>query len=252
MISNLEFLYHTKRFSETYIPMHQHSCYELVYYQSGSGTTCLAEIDYRYDPNTFTLIRPGTWHDERHTVDTDVLFIGFQIHNPSFQLSDGMLVETPDYKIKGLLHNIHVEFQNKRPHYHLQLDLLLSTLIIELKRMQHLSESNAKDDKLIYVRNYINEHFKQKLHIETLASMADYSYDRFRHLFKETYGVSPGEYILSKRIKHASELLRHTHISITSIALECGFSTDAQFCTLFKRELGQTPRTYRNLKSVIS
>ncbi|MNG21073.1 Exoenzyme S synthesis regulatory protein ExsA [compost metagenome] len=75
--------------------------------------------------------------------------------------------------------------------------------------------------------------------------MADYSYDRFRHLFKQTYGVSPGEYILNKRIKHAIELLLHTHISITSIAMECGFSTDAQFCTLFKREIGESPRSYR-------
>ncbi|MNR34949.1 Exoenzyme S synthesis regulatory protein ExsA [compost metagenome] len=79
--------------------------------------------------------------------------------------------------------------------------------------------------------------------------MADYSYDRFRHLFKETYGVSPSEYILSRRIHHAMDLLRHTNTSITSIALECGFSTDAQFCTIFKREMGETPRAYRTKAS---
>ncbi|WP_189010535.1 helix-turn-helix domain-containing protein [Paenibacillus marchantiophytorum] len=51
---------------------------------------------------------------------------------------------------------------------------------------------------------------------------------------------------------YLKKLIRHTNISIISIALECGFSTDAQFCTIFKREIGETPRAYRILRSVIT
>jgi AraC-like DNA-binding protein len=59
------------------------------------------------------------------------------------------------------------------------------------------------------------------------------------HLFKNNFGVSPMQYVINKRLEKAA-------LPISTSTLECGFSNIAQFCTMFKREVGETPRAYRN------
>jgi AraC family transcriptional activator of pobA len=98
---------------------------------------------------------------------------------------------------------------------------------------------------LLYTRTFIDENFNQKIAIEDLADIAGYSYHHYRHLFKKKFGVSPIRYLMDKRMEKARSMLRCTDLSITTIAMQCGFSNDAQFCTLFKREIGETPRSYR-------
>jgi AraC-like DNA-binding protein len=245
MIGTLEFLFHGQRQEGTCVSMHQHGCYELVYYRTGRGTTRLADITYDYEPFTFTLIQPNTWHDERRFEETEVIFVGFHVNDASFSLGEGIFQVNDGNELEVILLAMEQELHDKKSHYRLKLNLLVSELVVELMRVVKPERSESTDEKLIYTRNFMNEHFNQKLNIESLAAMAGYSYDRFRHLFKETYGVSPGQYVLNRRIEHASRLLRHSRLSVTAIAMECGFSNDSQLCTIFKRETGEKPRTYR-------
>jgi AraC-like DNA-binding protein len=91
----------------------------------------------------------------------------------------------------------------------------------------------------------MDEHYRQKLSIGSLAEMSGYSYDRFRHLFKERYGSSPLRYLLLKRLDYAKSLLKHTQMHISEVSAASGFVNDAQFCNMFKREIGVTPRAFR-------
>ncbi|WP_438494850.1 helix-turn-helix domain-containing protein [Paenibacillus sp. IHBB 3054] len=96
-----------------------------------------------------------------------------------------------------------------------------------------------------YVLNYMDEHYRHKLSVQSLAEMSGYSYDRFRHLFKERFGHSPLRYLLLKRINYAKSLLLHTQMQIAEVSAAAGFVNDAQFCNMFKREVGLSPRTFR-------
>ena len=91
----------------------------------------------------------------------------------------------------------------------------------------------------------MDEHYLQRLTIASLAELSGYSYDRFRHVFKERYALSPLRYLLLKRLDYAKSLLRHTQLPISEIASVSGFVNDAQFCNMFKREVGLTPRKFR-------
>ena len=85
----------------------------------------------------------------------------------------------------------------------------------------------------------------------TLQEMADevsYSYDHFRHIFKSLTGKSPTDYLISKRVEYACELLSQEDLSCTEIAGICGFASSAQFSAVFKKKLGFSPKSYRNKK----
>ena len=53
-------------------------------------------------------------------------------------------------------------------------------------------------------------------------------------------------YVIKKRVMYACELLETTDLSVTAVALSCGFSDILHFMKIFKRETGTTALEYRN------
>ena len=90
------------------------------------------------------------------------------------------------------------------------------------------------------------EYFRTELNVNELASIAGYTPDYFRILFKEKTGKTPKKYILDKKIDYAKKLLEHSTLSITNISYECGFNYVPQFLVFFKKYAGLTPNQYRN------
>jgi AraC family transcriptional activator of pobA len=246
MFANMDFLYQALRPRSTYMPMHQHNCYELVYYRFGKGTTRIGSVEYLYESNTYTIICPNTPHEERRYEDSDVIFIGFSIVDKNLPpLQEGSYHDESPAPIEKLLLKMKSEMQEKRAYYTEKLNLLVSDTIIEHLRNTNDNPSKTPDDNLYYARTFMDENYNQKMTIDDLAEMVGYSYHHFRHLFKKKFGVSPISYLMFKRLEKARQLLRYTELSVTSIALECGFSNEAQFCTIFKRELGVTSSAFR-------
>lgn len=246
MDAKLEWLYRAIRPEHTYVAYHQHNCCELVYYIDGEGTSRIGDHEFAYLPGHFALIRPSRPHDERRRTVTDVLFIGFRYDERSVALPEGIFRDDGGLIRRSLL-RVQEEFAEKRPHYTAMLNLLVGQLLIECARL--LGESHAlpaAGKRLQYARTFLDEHFHQKIHMSTLADQCGYSYDRFRHLFKEETGYSPLHYLMAKRLDRARDLLIRSDWPVAEIASRCGFSSDAQFCHIFKRESGMTPRQFRD------
>lgn len=92
---------------------------------------------------------------------------------------------------------------------------------------------------------FIEEHLGDDIGIATLATLAGYSPDHFARLFKQSFGLSPYQYILQRRVERAKALLRDRTRSIAEIALQCGFASQAHFHTAFKARTGVTPGVFR-------
>ena len=233
MEATLDFLFRVDRRAEETIPFHRHRCYELVYYVAGEGLTRIGRREWTYRAGDFAVVRPHTLHDERRTAASDVVCVGFALPETGAPpLAEGVF---RDDEAEPLL-----------PHLARMLDLLASQLAVELDRRLPAESPAEAEDPFQYTLNYMNEHFSQKVDFASLSALAGYSYDRYRHLFKERTGLSPGQYIVDKRLEHACKLLRQSSLSVSAIAMECGFSNDAQFCSVFKRELRLTPKQYRD------
>jgi len=245
-VKRLSFLFTTVRAKEAYITLHQHSCFELVYYYSGKGRTRIASVEYGFKENTFALMAPGVMHDEEHGEASEVMVVGFQGERLGTSSINGVYEDKKDRTFRNIVDRMRREFYEQKEGYTEMLDLLTGELLIELRRRFGLRNGpRPVEDKLQYARNYMDAHFQQKINIATLAEMSGYSYDRFRHLFKEMNGVAPLQYLFEKRMELARSLLLNSQVSVSDIAFEAGFVNDAQFCSMFKRETGETPRSYR-------
>lgn len=99
--------------------------------------------------------------------------------------------------------------------------------------------------KIADTLDYINEHISETMTLQMLADRIYLSKDRFSHLFKETTGYSPIEYIIRKRINVACKLLLNSDMTIQEIASACNFCTAAYFSKTFAKHMNLTPGEYR-------
>jgi transcriptional regulator GlxA family with amidase domain len=95
---------------------------------------------------------------------------------------------------------------------------------------------------------YIHTQYAEPLSREEIADHVGISADYLTDCFRQELGITPSTYIRRYRIRRACELLQGTNQSITQIALVVGFSEGAHFTRTFQREMGTTPRAYRDSK----
>jgi len=92
---------------------------------------------------------------------------------------------------------------------------------------------------------YIQEHFKERLTLELVASKVFVNPKYFSHVFKREMGVSFTEYVIGLKIEHACKLLETTNYHAYRISIECGFSDPSYFNRVFCAQMNMTPQTYR-------
>ena len=99
--------------------------------------------------------------------------------------------------------------------------------------------------RLKRVVDYIDAGMSSKMTSRDLAAVAGLSRMHFASQFRAATGLRPHEFLLQRRIRRATELMRDTTMPIMEIALTVGFQTQAHFTTVFKRFTGCTPRSWR-------
>lgn len=101
------------------------------------------------------------------------------------------------------------------------------------------------DPRIQEICLYVQNHLSEPLHPSALAKRAFVSAGHFRYLFRETFGVSPSDYIRQARIQKAQEMLQSSTLSVKSIAEATGFSDYRKLIRVFKKENGMSPTEYR-------
>jgi len=84
-----------------------------------------------------------------------------------------------------------------------------------------------------------------RLSLDTLAAEAAVSSFHFLRIFEQVVGVTPGQYMLSTRLRHAAVRLRRSNDAIATVALDCGFDDLSTFNRQFRRATGLPPGVYR-------
>ncbi len=95
--------------------------------------------------------------------------------------------------------------------------------------------------------NYLENDCEFKLNMRDLANMDNVSLRYFEKLFKEYSGVSPKEYMDSRRISFVKIFLSEKNISLEEIAQRLSFYDSGHLCRFFKQKTGLTPTEYKKL-----
>lgn len=238
-MSELIFCFSSDKKENDYILPHMHSCWELVCYWKGGGETRIGETSYAFTDGTFALIPPCCKHDERHTQDGNLCCIGFEADLPS---NIGSVFSEDDPTLRNTVERILREARAHLAKSEEMLSLLIQELILLLHRRE--GEKRLPLQEFALARRFLEENSHTDLKLSTLAKSYGWSYDYFRHRFKEAYGVSPQSYLIVCRLENARKMLGSTDKNCTEIAYLCGFSDSAQFSTMFRRAYGVSPKKY--------
>lgn len=109
-----------------------------------------------------------------------------------------------------------------------------------------------KYDLLQPVLTYINMNYDKPITLDMLAKKFGYSKSGFSHIFSKTLGTSPIKYINDIRLNSACEMLSSTNLSISAIAITCGFNDPLYFSRLFFKKYKTTPSEYRKSNQMFS
>lgn len=92
---------------------------------------------------------------------------------------------------------------------------------------------------------YVDEHLQEKITLQTAADFVYKNSSYLSRLFKQSMGVSFSDYLISARIRKATELLEHSSLPVEEIAARVGIENTSYFYKFYKRETGRTPRESR-------
>lgn len=81
--------------------------------------------------------------------------------------------------------------------------------------------------------------------LDAAARAHDLSPFHFLRLFSRVLGVTPHQYLVRARLRHAARLLAEEERSITEVALDVGFGDLSNFVRTFHRAAGVSPRAFR-------
>lgn len=107
-----------------------------------------------------------------------------------------------------------------------------------------LQYRNHLNDRVHTVQEWMIHNFHKKITTEALAEKSNTSARHLTRLFKETTGITIGQYLEKLRIDHAIHLLQEKN-KVQMIANQCGLESANQLRQLFKKYLGITPSEYK-------
>lgn len=260
--------------------MHRHPVYHIILIEKGEGRFFIKDQNYKIRKRDLVLISP----DEKHQFTPDssnpyeYLQVTFDLldqqQRPTFynfaelfkKLNGGnskniyYLKSGDSKKLRDVMKKF-IPF-GETPQYDRRFEsgteLLIFELLMKISELLCFStyKVNAeKQEQLIpeivtRVRNYLKEHYKEKVNLHQLSRDLAISPFHLSRRYKELSGQTIFESLLEIRIEIASNLLKHSFLSIKEIASQTGFQDVYYFSKCFKKKFGIPPRAYaRSLES---
>ncbi|GLO62845.1 AraC family transcriptional regulator [Vibrio sp. MACH09] len=151
-----------------------------------------------------------------------------------------------DSQIRQLIQMLVMEMQTSPD------DLLLSracndTILALLHRHISSFSSDCREQRidLDVIDRYIETHISKKISVLQLAGSVFLGESQFHTLFKEQSGITPHQYVLTKRIDMAKTLIEQGKLSLSHIADLTGFTGQSTFTHAFSRLQGLSPSQYK-------
>ncbi len=241
---------------------HNHSTVEMILVDEGELQVNIDDENYLAQKGDLIIYNANTMHCEisqsPNAVKMYVIRFG-NIHLANMKknvfvptnFSPVFATEELFDKMKFYFINIYDEFVAKKDNSDRIASNDLQSLLIYIYRMlgkQHNSTILAMgNDTFLTIRHYLDSNYTKKITLENLEKMFFISKFHINHLFVKNCNSSVIKYVTQCRIMLAKDLLMETALSISQIALRCGYSDANYFYRTFKKTTGNTPTDYRKI-----
>jgi len=125
---------------------------------------------------------------------------------------------------------------------------LLASRLVEVVsgRSREPAPAKARDRRrAVEAALWIDANSHREIDLERAASEAGISPFHFLRLFANVLGVTPHQYLVRSRLRHAARLLADDDLPITDVAYGVGFGDLSNFVRTFHRAAGVSPRRFR-------
>lgn len=235
---------------------HTHSYTELFYIIGGNGQFQIDDERFPVRAHQLVIVNPNIIHTElsyeAHPLEYIVLGIeGLEISIPETNESRYCVYTLPpENKVLTCMQNILLEMQEREPEHPMVCQAYMDILVVQLMRntgtsMTQVSGSSPTNRQCATIRRYIDNHYKEQLTLDLLAAEANVNKYYLAHAYKQTYGISPINYMISRRIQEGKRLLVETDLSLSQISGILGFSSASYFSQSFRKAEGISPAEYR-------
>jgi AraC-like DNA-binding protein len=129
-----------------------------------------------------------------------------------------------------------------------EVGLLFASRFVEVvaQRSPHAPAPRARDRRrAVDAAVWIDAHAHEAIDLERAAEVAGLSAFHFLRLFASILGVTPHQYLVRCRLRHAARLLAESDRAITDVAYDVGFGDLSNFVRSFHRAAGMSPRAFR-------
>jgi len=121
----------------------------------------------------------------------------------------------------------------------------LETAFLQSYRAVECSREQVIPEQMLRIRQILDFKYREKISLSDLAEEVPCSEPYLCAKFKKTFGISPTDYLLQRRMNIAGHLLRTTDLRINEISRNVGYDDIYYFSRSFKKRIGSSPSAFR-------
>lgn len=242
--------------------LHTHACTEIFYVVGGSGKFNIEGKLLPVTTDDMVIVNPNVEHTEvsynKRPLEYIVLGVEGLEYSAGEDADERWFMTNLQNAREALLHALREmlrEIEFKAVGYELICQDLLEVLILRLMRhaglqflptkTEHRKPGRKPSKECAAVRHYIDNHFKENINLDMLSELVHVNKYYMVHSFTKEYGISPINYLISRRIEESKYLLSDTDHSLSQISHMLGFSSPSYFSQSFRRLEGMSPMEFR-------
>ncbi|MBQ8696644.1 MAG: helix-turn-helix transcriptional regulator [Clostridia bacterium] len=214
-------------------------CSSLAFRISGSGRIECGGKEHFINTNDIVYLPQNLGYDAEYT-DTEMIAIHF------VTARDDTEIEVYSFENGEQIYKLFLDalslWEKKEPAHTVYTMSALYAILGEILERQTKAKLPAHFLRAVA---FINQNYKRNISIDAVCAEAGISATVFRRLFREHYGKTPVEYIVTMRLEHAADLISGGTL-VEIAAYESGFNDPKYFARVVKKRMGCTPRELKN------
>lgn len=236
---------------------------EVLYVEHGEGEVFIGGTHYPVKDGDLILINPAQEHyEDFHKSSQSPVLFHFELlslHIHGLPVNYICPLNSPPVTSVKNLRNIFSQYYKAIFHecreqkfgYEQIVYTKLENLILMIVRLyadyfpiQTLTDT-SESNLAIAIKTYIDCSYRQNIRLADIAETMSVNPYYISRVFSTYFGCSPINYLISRRLNEAKQMLVTSQVTVKEIAIRLGYKSTCTFVTQFKKHVGCSPTAYR-------